>query len=66
MTRRTSTLVASIVVLVISLGLVTAFPVPFVSFSPGPVKDTLGTTKNKPVISAVFCCSTSSALWSGG
>ena len=50
MTRRTATLVASIVVLVISLGLVTAFPVPFVSFSPGPVKDTLGSTKNKPVI----------------
>ena len=50
MTRRTATLVTSIVVLVISLGLLTAFPVPFVSFSPGPVKDTLGTTKNKPVI----------------
>ncbi|TCO34221.1 PDZ domain-containing protein [Kribbella steppae] len=50
MTRRTATLVASIVVLVISLGLVTAFPVPFVSFSPGPVKDTLGETKGKPVI----------------
>lgn len=50
MTRRTATLVTSIVVLVISLGLVTAFPVPFVSFSPGPVKDTLGDTKGKPVI----------------
>ena len=50
MTRRTATLVTSIVVLVISLGLVTAFPVPFVSFSPGPVKDTLGSTKGKPVI----------------
>ena len=50
MTRRTATLVASIVVLVISLGLVTAFPVPFVSFSPGPVKDTLGESRNKPVI----------------
>ena len=51
MTRRTATLVASIVVLVVSLGLVTAFPVPFVSFSPGPVKDTLGiSSKNKPVI----------------
>jgi Lon-like protease len=49
-TRRTATLVASIVVLVISLGLVTAFPVPFVSFSPGPVKDTLGESKGKPVI----------------
>jgi Lon-like protease len=49
-TRRTATLVTSIVVLVISLGLVTAFPVPFVSFSPGPVKDTLGTAKDKPVI----------------
>ena len=36
--------------LVVSLGLVTAFPVPFVSFSPGPVKDTLGASKNKPVI----------------
>jgi len=43
-------LVTSIVVLIVSLGLVTAFPVPFVSFSPGPVKDTLGATKNKPVI----------------
>jgi PDZ domain-containing protein len=43
-------LVTSIVVLVISLGLLTAFPVPFVSFSPGPVKDTLGSSKNKPVI----------------
>ncbi|GAB2670849.1 YlbL family protein [Kribbella swartbergensis] len=50
MTRRTATLVASIIVLVVSLGLVTAFPVPFVSFSPGPVKDTLGETKGKPVI----------------
>jgi PDZ domain-containing protein len=50
-TRRTATLVASIIVLVISLGLVTAIPVPFVSFSPGPVKDTLGAaTKDKPVI----------------
>jgi PDZ domain-containing protein len=49
-TRRTATLVTSIVLLVVSLGLVTAFPVPFVSFSPGPVKDTLGATKNKPVI----------------
>ncbi len=50
MTRRTATLVTSIVVLVCSLGLVTVFPVPFVSFSPGPVKDTLGSAKNKPVI----------------
>ena len=50
MTRRTATLVTSIVLLVVALGLVTAFPVPFVSFSPGPVKDTLGATKNKPVI----------------
>ncbi|MEU4604453.1 PDZ domain-containing protein [Kribbella sp. NPDC023972] len=50
MTRRTATLVASIVVLVISLGLLTAFPVPFVSFSPGPVKNTLGESKGKPVI----------------
>jgi PDZ domain-containing protein len=49
-TRRTATLVASIVVLVISLGLLTAFPVPFVSFSPGPVKNTLGESKGKPVI----------------
>jgi len=43
-------LVTSIVVLIVSLGLVTAFPVPFVSFSPGPVKDTLSETKNKQVI----------------
>ena len=50
MTRRTATLVTSIVVLVFALGLVTVFPVPFVSFSPGPVKDTLGTSKSKPVI----------------
>ncbi|HEY0687814.1 MAG TPA: PDZ domain-containing protein [Kribbella sp.] len=50
MTRRTATLVSSIIVLVVALGLVTAFPVPFVSFSPGPVKDTLGGTKSKPVI----------------
>ncbi|GAA1601230.1 PDZ domain-containing protein [Kribbella sancticallisti] len=50
MTRRTATLVTSIVVLVITLGLVTVFPVPFVSFSPGPVKNTLGETKAKPVI----------------
>jgi PDZ domain-containing protein len=49
-TRRTATLVSSIVVLVVALGLVTVFPVPFVSFSPGPVKDTLGATKSKPVI----------------
>ena len=51
MTRRTATLVTSIIVLVVSLGLVTVFSVPFVSFSPGPVKDTLGTSSNnKPVI----------------
>jgi PDZ domain-containing protein len=49
-TRRTATLVTSIVALVLSLGLVTLFPVPFVSFSPGPVKDTLGTANSKPVI----------------
>ncbi|HEY0474934.1 MAG TPA: PDZ domain-containing protein [Kribbella sp.] len=50
MTRRTATLVTSIVVLVLSVGLLTAIPVPFVSFSPGPVKDTLGTVNSKPVI----------------
>ncbi|HEU4947129.1 MAG TPA: PDZ domain-containing protein [Kribbella sp.] len=50
MTRRTATLVTSIIVLVAALGLVTVFPVPFVSFSPGPVRDTLGASKNKPVI----------------
>ena len=50
MTRRTATLVTSIVVLVLSLGLFTVFPVPFVSFSPGPVKNTLGESKSKPVI----------------
>ncbi|WP_112243917.1 YlbL family protein [Kribbella monticola] len=50
MTRRTATLVTSIVVLILSLGLVTVFPVPFVSFSPGPVKNTLGQSKSKPVI----------------
>ncbi|ADB34324.1 PDZ/DHR/GLGF domain protein [Kribbella flavida DSM 17836] len=50
MTRRTATLVTSIVVLVFSLGLVTVFPVPFVSFSPGPVKDTLGSSGGKPVV----------------
>jgi PDZ domain-containing protein len=49
-TRRTATLVASIIALVVTLGLVTAVPVPFVSFSPGPVKNTLGTTKKQPVI----------------
>lgn len=50
MTRRTATLVTAIIVLVFSLGLVTVFPVPFVSFSPGPVKDTLGNANGKPVI----------------
>ncbi|GAB2593019.1 YlbL family protein [Kribbella endophytica] len=50
MTRRTATLVTAIIVLVFSLGLVTVFPVPFVSFSPGPVKDTLGTANGKAVI----------------
>lgn len=50
MTRRTATLVTSIVVLVLTLGLVTVFPVPFVSFSPGPVKNTLGESKGKAVI----------------
>jgi PDZ domain-containing protein len=49
-TRRTATLVTSIVVLLLTLGLVTVFPVPFVSFSPGPVKNTLGESKGKPVI----------------
>ncbi|MDX6259558.1 MAG: Lon-like protease, partial [Kribbellaceae bacterium] len=50
MTRRTATLVTSIIVLLLTLGLVTVFPVPFVSFSPGPVKNTLGEAKGKPVI----------------
>ncbi len=50
MTRRTSTLVASIVALVAALSLVTLIPVPFVSFSPGPTEDTLGRADNKPVI----------------
>ena len=50
MTRRTATLVTSIVVLVITLGLVTVFPVPFVSFSPGPVENTLGEAKSKPTV----------------
>ncbi|MGC4939212.1 YlbL family protein [Kribbella sp. DT2] len=50
MTRRTATLVTAIIVLVFSLGLVTVFPVPFVSFSPGPVKDTLGNANGKAVI----------------
>lgn len=50
MTRRTATLVTSIVVLVITLGLVTVFPVPFVSFSPGPVENTLGESKSKPTV----------------
>lgn len=50
MTRRTATLVTSIVTLVFTLGLVSLFPVNFVSFSPGPVKDTLGQAKNQPVI----------------
>jgi PDZ domain-containing protein len=49
-TRRTATLVTSIIVLVISVGLVTAIPVPFVAFGPGPVKDTLGAVKNQPVV----------------
>jgi PDZ domain-containing protein len=49
-TRRTATLVTSIIVLLLTLGLVTVFPVPFVSFSPGPVKNTLGEAKGKPVI----------------
>nr|WP_202893913.1 PDZ domain-containing protein [Kribbella italica] len=43
-------MVTAIIVLVFSLGLVTVFPVPFVSFSPGPVKDTLGTANGKAVI----------------
>ncbi|HEY3002909.1 MAG TPA: PDZ domain-containing protein [Kribbellaceae bacterium] len=50
MTRRTSTLVASIVALVAALSMVTLIPVPFVSFSPGPTEDTLGRADNKPVI----------------
>lgn len=43
-------MVTSIVVLIAALGLVSVFPVPFVAFSPGPVRDTLGVAKNKPVI----------------
>ena len=50
MTRRTATLVASIITLVLALGLVSLLPVPFVSFSPGPVRDTLGAANSKPVI----------------
>jgi PDZ domain-containing protein len=50
-TRRTATLVTSILALVAALGLVTLIPVPFVSFSPGPTEDTLGKAGDKkPVI----------------
>jgi PDZ domain-containing protein len=49
-TRRTATLVTSILALVIALSLVTLIPVPFVSFSPGPTEDTLGRADDKPVI----------------
>ena len=50
MRSRTATLVTAIVALVAALGLITLIPVPFVSFSPGPIEDTLGVAKNKPVI----------------
>ena len=50
MTRRTATLVTSIVFLVACFAAVSLLPVPFVSFSPGPVEDTLGTAGRKPVI----------------
>jgi Lon-like protease len=49
-TRRTATLVTSILFLVAALGLVSVLSVPFVSFSPGPTEDTLGTAAGKPVI----------------
>jgi len=49
-TRRTATLVTSILVLIAALGVATVIPVPFVSFSPGPTEDTLGTADDKPVI----------------
>jgi PDZ domain-containing protein len=48
--RRTATLVTAIVTLMVSLAVITMIPVPFVSFSPGPIEDTLGVAKNKPVI----------------
>lgn len=50
MTRRTATLVTSVLFLVAALSLVTVLSVPFVSFSPGPVENTLGTASGKPVI----------------
>ncbi len=50
MTRRTATLVTSILVLVAALAVASAVPVPFVSFSPGPTEDTLGTADDRPVI----------------
>ncbi len=50
MTRRTATLVTSIVFLVAGFAAVSLLPVPFVSFSPGPVENTLGTAGRKPVV----------------
>ena len=50
MTRRTATLVTSIVFLVAGLAAISLISVPFVSFSPGPTENTLGKAGGKPVI----------------
>jgi Lon-like protease len=49
-TRRTATLVTSIVFLVAGLSAISLLAVPFVSFSPGPTEDTLGKAGGKPVV----------------
>jgi Lon-like protease len=49
-TRRTATLVTSIVFLVAGLAVISLLSVPFVSFSPGPTENTLGKAGGKPVI----------------
>lgn len=50
MTRRSATLAAAGVVIVILVAVAALLPVPYVIYSPGPTEDTLGEWDGKPVV----------------
>lgn len=50
MSRRTSTLVAAVLLVVVVVGVGTLVRVPFVAMGPGPTYDTLGTLDGTPVV----------------
>lgn len=50
MTRRSATLAAAGVVIVILVAVAALLPVPYVIYSPGPTEDTLGEWDDKPVV----------------